>query len=71
MVTKMFITKLIGLKVVQLIVFAGPTDCTGDQNHTFCGITFHCKCIWKMPTYMEAETGCGVHVQPYDGNQIR
>jgi len=44
----------------------GPTDCTGDQNHTFCGVTFHCKCIWKMPTYMEAETGCGVHVQPYD-----
>ncbi|XP_063691395.1 uncharacterized protein LOC134823770 [Bolinopsis microptera] len=47
----------------------GPTDCTGNQNHTFCGVTFHCKCIWKMPTLMEAKKGCGVVVnvtQPTD-----
>ena len=44
---------------------SGPTDCTGDQNQTFCGVTFHCKCIWKMPTLMEAKPGCGVIIGKY------
>jgi len=48
----------------------GPTDCTGDQNQTFCGITFHCKCIWKMPTLMEAKDDCGIIIDPVNNTEV-
>jgi len=37
----------------------GPTDCTNEKL-TFCGVTFLCKCIWTMPTILEAKRGCGI-----------